>query len=111
MAFTSNFTPDTLAPRRDEIDATSGALVLEFGTEWCGFCRAAQPIIKQAMADFPQVQHMKIEDGPGRSLGRSFKVKLWPTLVLLKDGVVQGQWVRPTDASDLKNALEQVTAS
>jgi thioredoxin 1 len=32
------------------------------------------------------VRHVKVEDGSGRRLGRSFGVKLWPTLVFLRDG-------------------------
>jgi thioredoxin 1 len=46
----------------------------------------------------PQVRHLKIEDGKGKPLGRSFRVKLWPTLVFLKDGTVVRQAVRPEPA-------------
>lgn len=86
-----------------------GPVVLEFGTGWCGFCRGAQPLIEQVLDEYPQVQHVKIEDGPGRPLGRSFKVKLWPTLVFLRDGQIQAQIVRPTDTQALSDALRQIT--
>lgn len=43
----------------------------------------------------PEIRHLKIEDGPGRRLGRSFRVKLWPNLVLLRDGQILAQLVRP----------------
>ena len=72
-------------PTRDEIDALAGATLLEFGTSWCGHCRAAQPLIASAFAAHPGVRHVKVEDGSGRRLGRSFGVKLWPTLVFLRD--------------------------
>ena len=78
----------TTAPLRDEVDALAGATVLEFGTGWCGWCRAAQPLNAGAFASYPDLRHIKVEDGPGRPLGRSFGVKLWPTLVFLKDGEV-----------------------
>ncbi|HUL80128.1 MAG TPA: thioredoxin, partial [Vicinamibacteria bacterium] len=35
------------------------------------------------------------EDGPGRPLGRSFQVRLWPNLVFLRDGRVVRQLARP----------------
>src|SRR5690606_25354671 len=73
-------------PERSEIAALAGPMVLEFGTNWCGYCRAAQPLVERALADYPGVGHLKVEDGPGRVLGRSFRVKLWPTLVFLRDG-------------------------
>jgi TRAP-type mannitol/chloroaromatic compound transport system substrate-binding protein len=73
-------------PSRDEVDAWTGPALLEFGTPWCGWCRGAQPKIAQALAAHPGVRHVKVEDGSGRRLGRSFGVKLWPTLVFLRDG-------------------------
>jgi thioredoxin 1 len=32
---------------------------------------------------YPELRHVKVEDGKGRPLGRSFRVKLWPTLVFM----------------------------
>ncbi|MGB8240017.1 MAG: thioredoxin family protein, partial [Azonexus sp.] len=65
---------------RAEVDSCAAPVVIEFGTSWCGHCMAAQPLIESAMADYPALRHLKVEDGPGRPLGRSFRVKLWPTL-------------------------------
>ncbi len=50
--------------------------LLEFGTDWCGFCLASAPIVTKALAAHPALKHLKVEDGSGRALGRSFKVKL-----------------------------------
>jgi thioredoxin 1 len=84
-------------PTRQEIDASREPLVLEFGATWCGYCQAAQPDIAAALKAHPAVRHIKVEDGKGRPLGRSFRVKLWPTLVYLENGVEQGRVVRPAD--------------
>jgi thioredoxin 1 len=51
-----------------------------------------------ALQQHPQVRHLKIEDGKGKPLGRSFRVKLWPTLILRHDGRTVGQAVRPSAA-------------
>jgi thioredoxin 1 len=96
----------TEAPTRADVDAMTGLVLLEFGTDWCGHCRAAQPAIAEALAQHAQWRHIKIEDGPGHPLGRRFRVKLWPTLVLLKDGQETGRLVRPTNPSDLSEALK-----
>ena len=72
-----------IEPSRADVDALEGPVLLEFGTARCGHCRAAQPLIGKALADRSGITHLKIEDGPGRPLGRSFRVKLWPTLILL----------------------------
>jgi thioredoxin len=89
-------------PTREEVDAFTTPTVLEFGTSWCGFCRAAQPDIESVMKSRAQVRHLKIEDGRGRRLGRSFGVKLWPTLVYLEGGVEKGRVVRPGSAAEIE---------
>ena len=95
-------------PARADIDALSGPAVLEFGTDWCGWCRGAQPLIAAALAGHPGVRRLKVEDGPGRPLGRSFRVKLWPTLVFLRDGVEVARLVRPGDAQAIGQALARI---
>ena len=96
------------APTRAEVDALHGPTVIEFGTSWCGVCRATQPYIAAAFADHRAVRHLKIEDGPGRRLGRSFGVKLWPTLLFLRDGKEIVRLVRPRDARTIGEALGQI---
>ena len=93
------------APTRAEVDALPGLTLLEFGTGWCGHCRAAQPALAEALAPHAQLRHITVEDGPGHALGRSFRVKLWPTLVLLRDGQEIARVVRPTQAADLSALL------
>ena len=95
-------------PPRSEIDALEGAVVLEFGTPWCGHCRFAQPLLASAFAAHPDVRHVKIEDGSGRPLGRSFGVRLWPTLVFLRDGREVARLVRPRDAQAIEVALREI---
>lgn len=96
------------APARDEVNALAGPSVVEFGTAWCGHCRAAQPFIATAFADHPKVRHIKVEDGSGRPLGRSFGVKLWPTLVFLRDGKETARLVRPLEATAIGEALARI---
>jgi len=93
------------AVSRAELDALPGATVVEFGTNWCGWCRGAQPLIETAMGDHPQLRHIKVEDGQGRPLGRSFRVKLWPTLVFMRDGHEIARVVRPSSANEIRDAL------
>ena len=95
-------------PKREELDAMPGPTLVEFGSPWCGYCRRAQPLIAQALASHPDVRHIKVADASGKRLGRSFKVKLWPTLVFLKDGKQTTQLVRPARAEEIEQALSQI---
>jgi thioredoxin 1 len=98
----------TEAPSREEVDAMRGPVVLEFGTPWCGWCRGAQPLIAKALGQQSGVRHVKVEDGPGRPLGRSFRVKLWPTLVFMKDGQEVARVTRPGSDGEIAAALAQI---
>ncbi len=96
MAFTPQYEESLLT--REELEQMSGPVVVEFGASWCGICAGFTPQAKAALEAYPDVTHIRVEDGPGKRLGRSFKVKLWPTFVFLKDGQVLRQAVRPERA-------------
>lgn len=94
------------APTRADVDGLEGLTLLEFGTDWCGHCRAAQSPLAGVLAG-RGLRHLKIEDGPGRPLGRSFRVKLWPTLILMKNGEELGRVIRPTSAQPIEELLRK----
>jgi len=96
--------------QRETADTLQGLVVLQFGTNWCGYCQNAQPFIELVMASHPDVARHLIEDGPGRALGRSYRVKQWPTLILLRDGQEVGRLVRPQDAEPLLDLLKTATS-
>ena len=95
-------------PARAQVDALPGPTLVEFGSPTCGWCRAAQPLVAEALAAHPRVRHLKVADGRGRPLGRSFGVKLWPTLVFLVDGREASRLVRPGDAGAIGAALAAI---
>lgn len=99
----------TTEPTRADIDGSTGATILEFGASWCSICQAARPSIDRALRAHPDVKHVWIEDGKGKRLGRSFGVKLWPTLVFLRDGTEVHRVVRPRSEQDLEQGFERLS--
>ena len=92
------FTPE---PTRDEVDAMRGLVLLEFGINECPHCQAVQPLVADALKRHPGVRHLRIEDGKGRRLGRTFAVKLWPALIFIQDGQEVARVVRATTQPDV----------
>jgi thioredoxin 1 len=92
-------------PTPDDVSGWPGVTVLEFGATGCPICQAARPRIDRALALAPDVRYVRVEDGPGRRLGRAFGVKLWPTLVVLRDGVEVARAVRPATDAELGELL------
>ena len=95
------------SPTREQVDALPGMVLLDFGTNWCGHCQAAQQPVFEALSAYSSLRQIRVEDGPGRPLGRSFRVKLWPTLILLRDGEELARLVRPTRVEQVAQFLAQ----
>ena len=108
MPFTADYREEE--PTREEVDRSGGLLLLEFGANWCGHCQALSPTLEALLDEWSDVRHLRIADGRGKPLGRSFRVKLWPTLVLLRDGKVIAQLVRPT-GQQVREAFDELSAS
>ena len=100
------YLPETIT--REQADAFTGVTVLQFGTDWCGYCRAAERVIDPVLDKAEDLRRVLVEDGKGRPLGRSYRVKLWPTLVFLNDGAEVARVVRPWKESDVTDALRTV---
>ncbi len=98
----------SIGPDLAAVEAMRGLVLLDFGTDWCGHCMAARPAVDAWIAQHDDVDHWRIEDGRGRPLGRAFRIKLWPTLVLLRDGKEIARAVRPREARDLWPLDEEI---
>lgn len=94
------------APTLDEINSLKGVAVLEFGAPWCGHCQASHDSVKETMQSYPDMAHIKVFDGKGKRLGRQFGVKLWPTLIVLKDGQEESRIVRFKTSDAVRELLD-----
>ena len=103
MAFATAFTDP--APALEDLADLPGTVAVEFGVDWCPHCQAAQSFLREALQERRDITHIKIEDGPGRKLGRHFQVKLWPTLVVLRKGQEIGRITRPLSAQAVDEQL------
>jgi thioredoxin 1 len=89
------------APTMEDVQNIDGYAIIEFGTSWCEFCQASQAAAEEVLSAL-QLPHIKVFDGAGKRLGRQFKVKHWPTLILLKSGEEVARVVRPLAPNDLE---------
>ncbi len=89
-------------PTPADMEAMPGFVLLDFGTDWCGHCMAARSAVDAWARDRADIAHLRVEDGRARPLGRAYRIKLWPTLVLLRDGQELARVVRPRSERDLR---------
>ena len=96
-------------PTRADIDQLAGLALIEFGDAHYGYCQRSRPWVDALIQANPQLTYFRIEDGKGRRLGRSFGVKLWPTLIFLRDGKEITREVRPDNQDCIQQALKSLT--
>ena len=108
MGFNPEYSQETLTA--DQVSELVGDVLIEFGTPWCGHCQAALPAVKNILQQHTDMPHIKVYDGKGKRLGRVFKVKLWPTFILLHNGQEVARLVRPIDAQEMQQLLEKRNA-
>jgi thioredoxin 1 len=96
------------APTLEQVGSLTGVTILEFGTPWCRHCQTAEPAVRTVLTEHAKFRHIKIYDGKGKRLGRSFRVKLWPTLILLSEGTEVARLVRPITVDEIRQLVAQV---
>ncbi|MGB1239951.1 MAG: thioredoxin family protein [Pseudomonadales bacterium] len=84
------------APSIEEVTHLQGLAIIEFGAPWCPHCQVMQSVLEHELTP-KSLLHIKVYDGRGKRLGRHFKVKLWPTVILLENGTEIARVVRPTE--------------
>lgn len=103
------YSPDH--PTRAAVEALPGGVVIEFGVDWCPHCHRAAGPVATALGAADKLHYFRLEDERARPLGRSFQVKLWPTLLFLQDGAEVARVVRPTTADEVAAGLEQLVSN
>ena len=93
------------APSAETLATMTGDILLEFGAAWCGHCQRAALLVEEVLRE-TSLRHIKVADGKGKRLGRAYGVKLWPTLILLRDGEEIERIVRPTTKTQVANLVD-----
>lgn len=73
----------------------SKSVILDFGAEWCGYCKKAAPKFEELAKKFPHVAFISIdtdEEG-GRSVGAKYQVSGLPTFLFIQNGEVKDRAV------------------
>ncbi|MGJ8581876.1 MAG: thioredoxin family protein [Psychromonas sp.] len=106
LGFQSEYQSETMTFA--DISDLRGDTLLEFGAPWCPHCQIASELIKAVFTDQSTLSHIKVYDGKGKRLGREFNVKLWPTVILLRDGHEVSRVVRPANAEQMTQLTQGV---
>jgi thioredoxin 1 len=83
------------------------AVLLDFWAEWCGPCKMIAPMLEDIATEYQDkltIAKLNIDDNP--KTPQRFNVRGIPTLILFKNGQVEGQKVGALRKSDLAAFLD-----
>jgi len=83
-----------------EVLRSNKPVLLDFWASWCGPCRMVSPIIDEIAGEVTHAKVGKINVDEERELASKFGVMSIPTLVVVKNGKIEGQvvGVKPKEA-------------
>lgn len=93
----------------NDILSQNSVVICKLGAEWCGPCRAMEPIIEnvsEKMQGKAKVMDIDVEESP--DISTAYRVRNIPTILYFKDGELKDKSVGSISEDDLINRINNL---
>ncbi len=91
-----------------EVINAEGPVLVDYWAEWCGPCKMIDPLLHELADEFAdQIKIAKVNIDENQQITSQFKIRGIPTLMVFKDGKVQGMKVGAVTKGVLKEFISE----
>ena len=83
-------------------------VLIDFWAEWCGPCKMIGPILEELSEELEgKIKVVKIDVDNNNQTAMNYSIRSIPTLMIIKDGVVQAQHIGAASKAQVKEFINQ----
>ena len=92
-----------------EVKQSDQPVLVDFGAEWCGPCRALEPIVEELAQEFDgRLKVGRVDIDQSRQVATQFGIMSVPTLIFFKGGQAVDKVVGLRPKAELKSKIESL---
>ncbi len=89
-----------------EVIHSKDTVLLDFWAAWCAPCRMLAPILEEVADERPDVKVCKVNIDEAPELAQQYRIVSIPTMLVIRDGQVEGKLVGYRPKDDILELLE-----
>tara|TARA_B100000686_G_C16606201_1_gene871307 strand:+ start:197 stop:517 length:321 start_codon:yes stop_codon:yes gene_type:complete len=83
-------------------------VLIDFWAEWCGPCKMIGPILEDLAEELDEkIKIVKIDVDNNNQTAMKYSIRSIPTLIIIKEGVVQAQHIGAASKSQIQEFINQ----
>jgi len=94
----------------EDVNNSNIPVLIDFWAEWCGPCKMIGPILEELAEEIEdRIKIVKIDVDKNNQTAMKYSIRSIPTLMIIKEGVVQAQHIGAASKSQIKEFINQNT--